>query len=82
MQQQVTSFTSQSSSTYQNLRLHEWIDQGRASGRIRNVNTVLLAYCMEEREAMAWIADIVQGKTTEDTALIFMERALHAQTQH
>lgn len=81
MQHQVMPFTSHTSSTYQNLRLHEWIDQGRASGRIRNVNTVLLAYCMDEREAMAWIADIVQGKTTEETALVFMERALNAR-QH
>ncbi len=81
MQRQVMPVTTQTSSTYQNLRLHEWIDQGRASGRIRNINTVLLAYCMDEPEAMAWIADIVQGKTTEETALIFMERALHTQ-QH
>lgn len=67
-----------SPSTYQNLRLHEWIDQGRMSGRICNVNTVLLAYCMDEREAMAWIADIVQGRTSEENALVFMRRTLAA----
>ncbi len=76
MQYTTTHQTSQSSNTYQDLRLHEWIDQGRASGRIRNVNTVLAAYCMGETEALAWIADIVQGRTTEETALVFMERAL------
>lgn len=62
--------------TYQNLKLHEWIEMGRASGKIQDVQTVVLAYCMDEREAMAWIADIVKDRTTEENALIFMERAI------
>lgn len=61
---------------YQNLRLHDWIALGRESGRINNITTVLLAYCMDERDAMPWIADIVNGKTSEDSAVVFMERAL------
>lgn len=61
---------------YQNLRLHEWIEQGRASGRIADVNTVVLAYCMDERDALVWVADIVNGKTNESDALVFMERAV------
>lgn len=65
--------------TYQNMRLHEWIALGRESGRIANVNTVVLAYCMDERDAMAWIADIVSGKATENEAIVFMERVLQLQ---
>lgn len=61
---------------YQNLRLHEWIERGRASGRIADVNTVVLAYCMDEHDALAWIADIVNGRASEHEAAIFMERAL------
>jgi hypothetical protein len=60
----------------QNLRLQEWIAVGRETGKIRDVQTVVLAYCMDEREAMAWIADIVKGQTSEKDALVFMERAL------
>lgn len=67
---------SYTANAYQNLRLHEWIALGRESGRISNVNTVLLAYCMDERDAMPWIADIVNGKTTESKAIVFMERAV------
>lgn len=67
---------SHSAHTYQNRRLHEWIALGRESGRIANVNTVVLAYCMDERDAMAWIADIVSGKATENEAIVFMERVL------
>jgi hypothetical protein len=62
--------------SFQNLRLHEWIAVGRETGKIRDVQTVVLAYCMDEREALAWIADIVKGQTTEKDALVFMERAL------
>lgn len=62
--------------SYQNLKLHEWIAVGRESGKIRDVQTVVLAYCMDEREALAWIADIVKGQTTERDALVFMERAI------
>ena len=61
---------------YQSLRLHEWIAIGKASGKIREARTVVLAYCMDEREALPWIADIVQGQTTEENAVVFMERAL------
>lgn len=64
--------------TYQTLRLHEWIERGRAGGHIRDISTVLLAYCMDESEAMAWISDIVSGRTSEADALIFMERAVQA----
>jgi hypothetical protein len=66
----------QALNTYRKRKLHEWIEDGRAAGRIRDVQTVILAYCMDESEAMAWIADIVDGKITEPDALIFMERAL------
>ena len=62
--------------SYQNLKLHEWITAGREMGKIRDVQTVVLAYCMDEREALAWIADIVKGQTTERDALVFMERAI------
>lgn len=68
----------QTASTYQNLRLHEWIERGRETGRIRDVNTVLLAYCMDEHDALAWIADIVNGQTTETEAAVFMRRAIEA----
>lgn len=66
-------------STYQNLRLHDWIAQGKETGTISDVRTVVLAYCMDEHEAMAWIADIVKGHTSESEALIFMERAIQYQ---
>ena len=62
--------------SYQNMRLHEWIAQGRANGAIGDAQTVVLAYCMDEREALAWIADIVEGRTSELQALIFMRRVL------
>ena len=62
--------------TYQQLKLDEWIEAGRTTGAIRDANTVILAYCMDEREALPWIADIVKGRTTEETALIFMERVI------
>jgi hypothetical protein len=61
---------------YQNLRLYEWIDMGKQSGKIREARTVVLAYCMDEREALPWIADIVRGQTTEENAAVFMERVL------
>ena len=61
---------------YQNLRLHEWIAKGKESGKIRDARTVVLAYCMDEREALPWIADIVRGQASEQHALIFMERVI------
>jgi hypothetical protein len=65
--------------TYQNLRLHDWISQGKDAGKIRDVRTVMLAYCMDERDALAWIADIVKGRANEQDALIFMERVIQYQ---
>jgi hypothetical protein len=61
---------------YQDLRLHEWIAIGKATGKIREARTVVLAYCMDEREVLPWIVDIVRGQTTEENAVIFMERAI------
>jgi hypothetical protein len=61
---------------YQNLRLYEWIAIGKQSGKIRDARTVVLAYCMDEREALPWIVDIVSGQATEQNALVFMERAI------
>lgn len=61
---------------YQSMRLHEWIDIGKQSGKIQDVRTVVLAYCMDEREALPWIADIVRGFTSEQNALVFMERVI------
>lgn len=62
--------------TFQNLKLHEWIAAGQQNGKIRDLQTVILAYCMDEIEALVWVADIVTGKTTEGEALVFMERAV------
>ncbi len=61
---------------YQNLRLYEWIDIGKQIGKIREARTVVLAYCMDEREALPWIADIVRGQTSEEAAQVFMARAI------
>jgi hypothetical protein len=61
---------------YQNLRLDEWIAIGKATGKICGARTVVLAYCMGEREALPWIADIVRGRTTEELAVVFMARAI------
>lgn len=63
-------------STYQNLRLHDWIEIAKQSDQIQDVRTVVLAYCMDEHEAMAWIADIVEGRISEQEAQVFMERVL------
>jgi hypothetical protein len=61
---------------YQNLRLHEWIAIGKASGKIREARTVVLAYCLDEREALPWIADVVRGRASEENAVVCMERAI------
>jgi hypothetical protein len=61
--------------TNADLRLHEWIAVGRRSGKIRDLWTVVLAYCLDEREALPWIAGIISGQITEPDALVFMERA-------
>lgn len=62
--------------TDQNLRLHEWIAIGKQSGRIRETRTVVLAYCMDERAVLPWIADVVDGRMTEENALVLIERAI------
>lgn len=54
---------------YQNLKLHEWIDKGRANGTIGDVVTVIWAYCMDEPTALKWIAAIVSGQMSEHDAL-------------
>jgi hypothetical protein len=61
---------------YQNLRLHEWIAIGKASGKIREARTVVLAYCMDEREALPWIVDIVRGRASEENTVVSMERVI------
>ena len=61
---------------HQNLRLHEWIAMGKQCGKIREARTVVLAYCMDEREALPWIVDVVKGRTTEENALVLMERVI------
>jgi hypothetical protein len=45
---------------YQNLRLYEWIDIGKASGKIREARTVALAYCMDERDALIFMERVLQ----------------------
>jgi hypothetical protein len=64
--------------TYQNLNLQEWVYAGCESGRIRDRQVILLASRMDEREALAWIEDIVTGRTAEKDALVFMERAVQS----
>lgn len=59
---------------YQNLRLHEWIAIGKQAGKIREARTVVLAYCMDEHAVLPWIVDVVNGRMTEENALVFMER--------
>ncbi len=61
---------------HQNPRLHEWIAIGKQSGKIREARTVVLAYCMDEREVLPWIVDVVKGRMTEENALVFMERVI------
>jgi hypothetical protein len=61
---------------HQDLRLQEWIAIGKQSGKICDVRTVVLAYCMDERAVLPWIVDVVQGRMTEENALVFMERII------
>ncbi|MBN1681715.1 MAG: hypothetical protein JW966_15650 [Anaerolineae bacterium] len=63
-------------SAYQNMNLGQWLAAGKQNGRIRSIETIIFAYCMDERDAVAWISDIVTGKISEAEALVFMERAL------
>lgn len=62
--------------TDQNLRLHEWLEIGKQSGKIRETRTVVLAYCMDERAVLPWIVDVVDGRMTEENALVLIERAI------
>jgi len=55
-------------------RLHEWIEIGKQTGKIRETRTVVLAYCMDERTVLPRIADVVTGRMTEERALDFLER--------
>ena len=61
---------------HQNSRLHEWIANGKQSGKIREARTVVLAYCMDERAVLPWIMDVVNGRMTEENAQVFMERVI------
>lgn len=58
------------------LKLHEWVARGRQNGTIQDVSTVIWAYCMDEQQALNWIADIVTGKVCEGDALAAMEVTL------
>ncbi len=62
--------------TYQQLNLQEWLLIGEQTGRITTPQVATLAYSMDEREAVVWVADIVLGRITETEALTFMERAI------
>jgi hypothetical protein len=59
--------------THEKLKLHEWIERGRTSGAIREISTVIWAYCMDEPQALRWIAAIVSGHIEEDAALANMD---------
>jgi hypothetical protein len=61
---------------FQGLTLSEWVFVGQETGRIRNLETVVLASRMKEVDVLAWMADIVLGRVSEDTAVWFMRRAL------
>ena len=49
---------------------------GKQSGKIRETLTVLLAYCMDERAVLPLIADVAQGRMTEEQAQVFMEHVI------
>jgi hypothetical protein len=66
---------------HQNSRLHEWIAMGKQSGKIREARTVVLAYCMDERAALPWIVNVVEGRMAEENALVFMERVIDFGTE-
>ena len=54
---------------YSGLTLEGWIALGRETGKVKDVLTVIWAYCLDEPEAVAWISAIVTGETTERAAL-------------
>ena len=66
---------------HQNSRLHEWIAMGKQSGKIREARTVVLAYSMDERAALPWIVNVVEGRMAEENALVFMERVIDFGTE-
>ncbi|MBN2305180.1 MAG: hypothetical protein JXQ72_11915 [Anaerolineae bacterium] len=72
----ITTMNTPKLNTYQDLDLREWIALGQRNDRIREARTVALAFHMDEREALAWIADIVDGRVSEADALVFMARAV------
>jgi hypothetical protein len=65
----------------QNSGLDEWIAMGKQSGKIREVRTVVLAYCKDERTVLPLIVNVVKGCMTEENALAFMEQVLHFGTE-
>lgn len=67
--------------THQNPRLHDWIAIGKQSGKIREARTIKLAYCMDERTVLPLIADVAQGRTTEERAQVFMENVIQLDTE-
>jgi hypothetical protein len=67
--------------TDQNPRLHDWIAIGKQSGKIREARTVMLAYCLDERTVLPLIADVAQGRTTEEKAQVFMENVIYLDTE-
>ncbi|MCD4686256.1 MAG: hypothetical protein K8S97_10005 [Anaerolineae bacterium] len=62
---------------YQDLDLNAWIDRGRSNGTIKNVLTVIWAYCIDEAEALRWVASIVTGETPEREALTSLQDDWH-----
>ncbi len=65
----------------QNLRLQEWIMIGKQSGKIRDPQTVMLVYCMDERLVLPLIINIVEGRMEEQAAQIFLENVINFGTE-
>ena len=59
---------------YSGLTLEGWIALGRETGKVKDVLTVIWAYCLDEPEALAWISAIVTGETTERVALTSIKK--------
>lgn len=58
------------------LKLHEWLALGRQNGTIRDVQTPVYAYLIDERRARAWVEGIVTGTISERDALAALRRVL------
>jgi hypothetical protein len=54
---------------YSGMALDGWIALGRETGSIKDVLTIMWAYCLEEPDALEWVGAIVTGKITERAAL-------------